>query len=76
MAEHDDARPPTAAECMDVVAGYLDAADEFIRLVTANTDRPLDMGDGVQRDLRRLAGWLREHPEVDAQVHAAMEARR
>lgn len=69
-------RPDTAAEVLDVVAELLDAGDvAFTRLLQADplvTDdgRVITAieGDEVQTDVRMIATWLREHPEVDSQI--------
>lgn len=68
------ARPSTTAECLDKTADWLDVADKAFAVVMAARGEHFEGGKSVQGDLRLLATWLREHPDVDQSMHDALSA--
>ena len=75
-----EGRPETAAAVLEASAHYLDLGDKaFATLmeISGNKDDRVAHaieGKTVQQDLRMIAAWLREHPDVDAQIHAVLDA--
>lgn len=79
---HQDDRPKTVSDMMLHVAAWLDLGDRaFETLARLEPDMPtakaikLPLGTGLQDDLRTLATWMRSHPEVDAEIYAALFTR-
>lgn len=63
-------RPTTAADCLDSSAAMIGQMHEGIVLlgeVCEMVDIP-GPPEVEQTDLRMIAQWLREHPEVDEQI--------
>lgn len=56
------ARPPDVVTAIGMMADYLDAVDRLISQMSASRGRPVTLASDVQRDLRRMANWYREHP--------------
>lgn len=80
-APETSGRPDSAAGVLDAAAHWLDIGDNAIAtLLTlgpavgtlsaedhARAEEAVE-GKSVQRDLRLIANWLREHPDVDHQL--------
>ncbi len=67
-------RPATTAACLDGAADWLDTADNAFQLLSQMASQPIERGGSVQGDLRLLAEWLRQHPDVDAAMFACLDA--
>lgn len=68
-------RPSTAHEAMRDLAGWLDEADRLIdQLAKARMLPRPNSGDGAQRDLRALADWFEQHPDIAAEAWAHVQA--
>lgn len=68
-------RPATVAEMMVAVAEVLDMSEVAFTAVAEirGMDVP-EFGKTMQADLHMLAAWLREHPDVDAQMRTVVDA--
>jgi hypothetical protein len=68
-------RPATVADMMISVSGFLDLSEKaFTALARIRGIEEPEFGTTMQADLHMLAAWLREHPEVDAQMMAVVDA--
>lgn len=62
-------RPVSTADEMIQLADWLDEADVIIdgAFHDAGIERT-NKGDDVQRDLRKWAAWMMEHPDIDNEL--------
>ena len=69
-----ETRPDKTADMLTAVAHWLDLADEAFLMLAALQGKQYERGKTVQQDLLMMAAWLREHPDVDAQMSACVSA--
>lgn len=70
-----DGRPETFAQCMEVVADFLDQLDKAVETIAALTDRELPDGLNdrmIQQDLRAVAAHVAMDPALDAKLMSFM----
>jgi hypothetical protein len=58
MSDDLESGGPITPEKLRWIADYFDLADRAIEVLARLGDRPLQLGDAVQRDLRRWADEL------------------
>lgn len=71
MTDQTDARPPSMAEMMTALVGWMAALDKLAISVAHDKGRPelAPNGRGISEDLEVLAAWFDKHPDVDQMIH-------
>lgn len=63
-------RPTTTADCLDSIANNFHLLAEGYGVIARALDiDELPLPEVEVTDLRLIAQWLREHPDVDEQMH-------
>lgn len=67
-------RPPSIAEICTTLVEWLDLADRAYTRLAQQEGSTLVLGRSVQGDLLVMAEWFRQHPDVDAELYAVLDA--
>lgn len=68
-------RPKSVADIMRITVDFLDLFDRSMAIMSNMLDKDAPDHDRyIQGDLMMIAEWMRNHPDVDAQIMSVLNA--